>query len=157
MNWCSISLSGANLGTSIVSTLEKICNEKMWDNCILEKWPTERFYIWVPHLYDILTSWHRNAFLITELSWGESTVHWWVPLQRANDAELCYCLFIVWTSCWTNIKLPVIWDALTLMWRHCQFYTLQEIDHVFHFVRCILLYIVKPNVKMNESKSYKCL
>ena len=41
------------------------------------------------------------AFCIAAHVCGESTAHWWIPLQAINSAELC-CLVNVLMSCWTN-------------------------------------------------------
>ena len=41
------------------------------------------------------------AFCIAAHVCGESTAHWWIPLQAINGAELC-CLINVLMSCSTN-------------------------------------------------------
>ena len=41
------------------------------------------------------------AFCIAAHVCGESTAHWWIPVQAINSAELC-CLINVLMSCWTN-------------------------------------------------------
>ena len=58
---------------------------------------------------------HENVFHISGLFH-----HWWFPLsQKASNIELCF-LF-----CWSEpavaqlLVCPVIWDVMTLMWRHC--------------------------------------
>ena len=43
------------------------------------------------------------AFCIAAHVCGESTAHWWIPLQAINSAELC-CLINVLMSCWTNCR-----------------------------------------------------
>ena len=61
-----------------------------------------------------MTSSNGNIFRVTGPLWGESTDHRWIPLKKANDAEL-------WCFLWTapeqtveqTIKTPVIWDAIT--------------------------------------------
>ena len=40
-----------------------------------------------------MTSWNGNIFCVTDLSWGESTSHRWVPLTKASDAELWWFLW----------------------------------------------------------------
>ena len=32
------------------------------------------------------------VFFIAGLMCGESTAHWWIPLQTINNAELCYLI-----------------------------------------------------------------
>ena len=58
------------------------------------------------------TSWHGNVFSIT------GTGHRWIPLARGQQCgPLIYSLFLAWTN-WHTAESPVIWDTMTLMWRH---------------------------------------
>ena len=50
----------------------------------------------------------------------ESTGHWWIPPQRVGNAVLwCLPCCQFEEAAEQTIKLPVIWDALALMWCHC--------------------------------------
>ena len=50
----------------------------------------------------------------------ESTGHWWIPPQRVSNAVLwCLPCCQFEEAAEQTIKLPVIWDALALMWCHC--------------------------------------
>ena len=48
-------------------------------------------------------------------------IHRWpVPTRRASSAELCF--FLWWTPEHTVeqiVELPMIWEAITVMWCHC--------------------------------------
>ena len=67
-----------------------------------------------------VTSSNASIFLVTGILWGESTGHRWIPLTKASDAEL-------WNFLWSvpdqtveqTIEIPVIWDAVALIIRHC--------------------------------------
>ena len=52
--------------------------------------------------------------------WVESTDHRWIPLTNASVADL-WCFF--WRAPEQKVEptpnLPVIWDAIPFMWRHC--------------------------------------
>ena len=55
---------------------------------------TEMHHGWDEYM---MTSSNGNIFRVTGPLWGESTGHWWIPLTKANDAEL-WCSFIcAWT------------------------------------------------------------
>ena len=40
-------------------------------------------------LISMMTSLVRNAFCITGPLWGESTVHGWIPIPKANSSDIC--------------------------------------------------------------------
>ena len=67
---------------------------------------------WCPFIVYLL---EINASHITGHLWGESTSNQWFNLRK--DQWNIY-LFLAWRSCWKNWKLPMIWDAILLMWRH---------------------------------------
>ena len=52
--------------------------------------------------------------------WGESSRHRWIPLAKDSNAWFDV-LSDVRLNKWLNKQstLPAIWDAMTLMWRHC--------------------------------------
>ena len=64
----------------------------------------------------MMTSSNGNILSVTGPLWGESIGHWWIPLTKANDAEL-------WRFLWSapehaagqTIEMPVIWDAIGLI------------------------------------------
>ena len=62
-----------------------------------------------------MTSSNGHIFCVTGPLWGESTGHRWIPLTKANDAELWCCL---WSApeqtVEQTIETPVIWDAIVL-------------------------------------------
>ena len=57
-----------------------------------------------------------NIFCVTGPLWGESTGHRWIPLTKANDAEL-WCL--IWSAPEQTdkqtIETSVIWDVIALI------------------------------------------
>ena len=61
---------------------------------------------------------HGNAFRITGPLWGDSTIPGGFPSQGWIIPSFSVHLLLAWTICSTK-KLSVIWDAMTLMWRHC--------------------------------------
>ena len=58
--------------------------------------------------------------------WGKFTGRF--PSQRASNAEH-WCVFVGSLNMLTNSRFPVIWDAMTFLWRQCNtiIYTLQLI------------------------------
>ena len=60
-----------------------------------------------------MTSWRGNAFHIT----GPVSLsgHRWIPVTKGSF----YAVFIVSLTKQQTLELPVIWDAMTTMWRHC--------------------------------------
>ena len=71
------------------------------------------------HKNDITMPPNRNIFLVN--LWGETTGHRYIPLTKASDAAL-WCL--LWSAPKQTfeqaVELPVIWDAVMSMWRHCK-------------------------------------
>ena len=51
--------------------------------------------IWSSSLYSIMTSSNGNISRVTSTLWGEYTVHRWIPLIKASDADL-WCL--LWSA-----------------------------------------------------------
>ena len=64
------------------------------------------------------TSWQRNTFRITGPSWGESTghSHHKGPMMWRFAVSFEISLNKMLDN---NDRVTVIWDALTVMWRHC--------------------------------------
>ena len=64
----------------------------------------------------MVTSSNGNIFHVAGLLWGESIGHRWIPLTKANDAELWYFLWSMpEQTAEQMIETPVIWDAITLI------------------------------------------
>ena len=62
--------------------------------------------------YNMMMSWHANAFHIFVPLCGESTGHWWIPLQKASNEYLCSFLrMLTRTNCW-----KISWDTCDLKW-----------------------------------------
>ena len=63
-----------------------------------------------------MTSSNGTIFRVTDTLWGESTVHRWIPVTKASDAEL-------WCFIWSapeqkfeqTIETPAIWDVIALI------------------------------------------
>ena len=57
-----------------------------------------------------------NIYRVPGLLWGDSIGHRWIPLTKASDAELWFCL---WSAPEQTVELtietPVIWDVVTLI------------------------------------------
>ena len=66
------------------------------------------------------TSRYGNAFRITGLWWGKSSGHLRIPLTKDQQ-----CLRLTSLCCLSEqaveqtVQLTMIWDAITLMWGHC--------------------------------------
>ena len=62
--------------------------------------------IWQSFKYRLLimmTSSNWNLFRVAGLLCGEFTGHQWIPLTKANDAELwCFLWSTPWINCWVN-------------------------------------------------------
>ena len=55
-------------------------------------------------------------FHITGPLSGEYTSHWWIPLQKASDAELwCFLWSAPEQTVEQTIETPVIWDTIMLI------------------------------------------
>ena len=76
------------------------------------------------------TSTHVNAFRITGHLWGESTSGRWIPSQRVNNVEICFLCCQPEQSVEHAVEFPVIWDAMTLIWLHCQWHILAQTRQV---------------------------
>ena len=64
--------------------------------------------------YNMMTSPNGNIFRVTDPLCGEFTVHRWIPLTKASDAELWYFLWSAsWINGWANTR-----EASDLR-RHC--------------------------------------
>ena len=71
------------------------------------------------------TLWHHHIYTISPLqALGEATQKW--TGDSPHKGTVCWALFSL--CCWPEhtleytIKLPVILDAMTLIWRHCDGY-----------------------------------
>ena len=64
------------------------------------------------HAVFIMTSWHRNAFLITGPVWGESSGHLTKDQWRR---AFMLPLMSAWKIVVQTLEWSVIWDAMTLM------------------------------------------
>ena len=72
--------------------------------------------------HSMMTSWQGNSSTLLVLCEGNPSAIEGFPSQRVSNAKfvLFFCfLMIAWTSCQTTFGWPVIWDAMTPMWRHC--------------------------------------
>ena len=100
----------------------------LWGNPLIASgFPSQR----VSNAEKVLISWHHheniyfviiglyhdgmetNVVPITCRLWGEATGNLWIPLTKANTAELSY--FLCWLSVQVlelTIKLSVLWDSM---------------------------------------------
>ena len=66
--------------------------------------------------WQIMTSSNGNIFRVTGPLYGEFTVHRWIPITKASDAEF-------WSFLWSvpeqtvqqSLQTPVMWDAIALI------------------------------------------
>ena len=83
--------------------------------------------------------WHRFDDVIT----CERLSHDWPlqlagePSQIASNSELWYYFLLDWTN---RFWFAVIWDALALMWRHCN--GVHHISITMHAVRILFLCLI---------------
>ena len=71
---------------------------------------------WVRRHRWMMTSSNGTIFRVTGHLWGESTGHQWIPLLKANDAELwCFLWSAPEQTFEQTIETPVIWDAIALI------------------------------------------
>ena len=92
-------------------------NWPLWGEFGVDRWiprtqrasNAENVSIWGRH--HVKTSWRVNTL------WLESIGHQWFPLQRESNAS---CFLWLWfkQTVEQTIGLPMIWDSITLMWRH---------------------------------------
>ena len=70
-------------------------------------------------MFYIKTPGHGNTFLITGPLWWESSDAQWI--SNTNDQQygaLVFSLILAWIAVELTVELPVIWDTMTLIWRH---------------------------------------
>ena len=91
--------------------------KKTWDYFFCTKWlynscrKMVKLHAWK----SMMTSWHGNAFHITGFYWGESIVHWLIPIALDRQSwALIVSLVLAWTNCWTNF---VFVDGSYTQWR----------------------------------------
>ena len=80
----------------------------------------------------------------------ETTGNRWVPLTKASDAELYYflrCAFKLTVE--QTLKLPVTWDVIMFMWRHCN-------DIAQNYVSKWLTSPIIRFRKSSEHNGYRC-
>ena len=71
-------------------------------------------------LYPMKTSCHYMiTFCITGPSWGESTSQQGILLHKGPVMWSFSVSLYVEQSVWLTFNLPVIWDAITLIWQDC--------------------------------------
>ena len=64
-------------------------------------------FILIPTNLYIFTRWHPEMLRVTDLLWGESTVHRYIPLTKASEAKpLMLSLICAWTNDWANKRDP---------------------------------------------------
>ena len=57
---------------------------------------------------------------ITVLLWRKSTSDRWIHFTKGQYCKaLVFSVRLTWTCCWRNKHLPVIWDAIMLIWHQC--------------------------------------
>ena len=67
-----------------------------------------------------MTSWNGTLFRVAGPLWAEFTVHRWISLTKASDAELWYFLWCTPEQMFQQtIETPVIWDATALIVTLC--------------------------------------
>ena len=70
----------------------------------------------------MMTSSNGNIFHVTDPLWGEFTVHEWIPLTKASDAELwCFLWSAPEQTADQTIETLVIWDAGDLSYRRAHY------------------------------------
>ena len=71
----------------------------------------QSFLIW----YMMMSSF-GNVFHVSGPLWGESTVHWWIPLTKASSADLWWILsYTPEQMVEQTVELLVIWDTMSVM------------------------------------------
>ena len=67
-----------------------------------------------------MTSSNGTIFRVTGPSWGESTGDRWFSLGKASGVELwCFLWSAPGQTVENTITTPMIWDAIAIIWRHC--------------------------------------
>ena len=106
--------------------------------------PCVQYCWWEGTSVIMTTSRHEGTFRITGPLWGESTGHRWIPFTKDHQYGDLMCSFwLAWTSCWTN-NLVVIWNAMTLLWRHSR----QWLDwSQWRWGICFLCFLAHSNIR----------
>ena len=84
-------------------------------------------YVWTYMCVHMYTHIYWRHHTITDPLWEESFEF---PSHRVGNAELWYSLSYVKLS----IELPMVWDPLSFMWRHCNVLTHLQ-DKFFAYLR----------------------
>ena len=84
-------------------------------------------------------------FCVTGPLCGESICHLWILFTKDRwRGALMYSFMYTWTKGWTILEWPVLWDAATFIWRHCNVIRLN-------------LNSVKPSMRRKIQSNFKLL
>ena len=96
------------------------------------------------------TLWHRNKFRITSPLWGESIGHRWWRVDSPHKGPVTDNFDICFGKRLNKQRSCVIWDALTLMWRHrnvpFQYGGLVLVILIAQLVAGVLAYVYQEDV-----------
>ena len=99
------------------------CETKLYAHMMIESLenPTQKRNLTkkvqkITRLSMMMMSPNGNISRVTGPLWGETTGHRWIPLIKANDAELwCFFLFASDQTVKQKIETPVIWNDIALI------------------------------------------
>ena len=89
---------------------------------------------------------------------GNSLVNRWILWQRVSYAELWYFLYFSLNKLLKKVNVSVIWDVMTLMWRHrCNVTVDHHMTSLFFISSCLLRWtVVKwPGRYFNQLKFWR--
>ena len=73
-----------------------------------------------------MTSSNGNTVLLGLCEGNPAAINAWIPLTKASDAErLCFVWCAPEQTVEQTLDLPVICDAVMVMWRHCNAFKLE--------------------------------
>ena len=108
-------------------------------------WPSSLTYLHVAswdfvNVRRMMTSSNGNIFRVIGPLWGEFTVHRWIPLTKASDAELWCFLWSAPDSSASDrypqqtIEMLVIWDATSLIMTSLSWFAIySDTENAAHF------------------------
>ena len=102
----------ASKGLTLTLKVPRYSARSRWSFWIIV-WPAEMYAVslianenlmWWHHTWTLMRSSNGNIFRATGPLWGSTTVHWWIPLTKASDAELWFFICAL-TIGWANNRV----------------------------------------------------
>ena len=86
---------------------------------MLDKFDVDLIRSWLDY-QSMRASSYSSAFCVTGPLWADSTRDQWIFLTNDRGVEFwCYLWSMPEQKVEQTVEMPVIWDNMEVMWRHC--------------------------------------